>query len=65
MICSCSTWRKLDDTEKGAVIGGGTGAVVGDIVSPGVGGTIIGGAIGAVGGRMIGHESEDNRNRKK
>lgn len=61
LISGCSTWRKLNGTEKGAVIGGGTGAVVGDIVAPGVGGTVVGGAIGAVGGGLIGSEDEQHR----
>ncbi len=59
---SCSTWRKLNDTERGAVIGGGTGALVGNAVGGG-GGTLVGGAVGAVGGGLIGHELDrDHRN---
>lgn len=58
-LSACSTWRKFDDTEKGAVIGGGTGAVLGNIVSPGVGGTVVGGALGAAGGGLIGHEQDE------
>ena len=64
VISSCSTWRKLDDTEKGAVIGGGTGAVVGNIISPGIGGTVVGGAVGAAGGGVIGHEHDEENKRK-
>jgi uncharacterized protein YcfJ len=66
LLSSCATWRKLNRTEKGAVIGGGTGAVVGNVIAPGVGGTLVGGAVGAVGGGAIGHaqdEHEDNRRR--
>ncbi len=62
LFSGCSTWRKLDGTEKGAVIGGGTGAVVGNIVSPGVGGTVVGGALGAVGGGLIGKEEDERKN---
>jgi hypothetical protein len=63
----CSTWNKLDQQEKGAVIGGGTGAVVGNAVSPGLGGTVVGGAVGAVGGGLIGREmdKEDRRRRRE
>lgn len=61
IISGCSTWRKFNDTEKGAVIGGGTGAVVGNIVAPGVGGTLVGGALGAVGGGVIGHEVQEDK----
>jgi outer membrane lipoprotein SlyB len=60
----CSTWRKLDNSEKGAVIGGGTGVVVGNAIAPGVGGTIIGGAAGAVGGAVIG-DSQEERDKKR
>ena len=64
MLSGCSTWRKLNGTEKGAVIGGGTGAVVGNIVAPGVGGTLVGGTVGAVGGGLIGNEQDkDNHHR--
>ena len=60
-LCACSTWDKLDRTEKGAVIGGGSGAVLGNIVSPGVGGTVVGGALGAAGGGLIGHEQDKDK----
>lgn len=62
---ACSTWRKLNNTEKGAVIGGGTGAVVGEAVGGGTG-ALIGGAGGAVGGGLIGHEiDQDERDRRR
>ena len=64
-IASCSTWRRLDNSERGAVIGGGSGAVVGNAISPGVGGTIIGGAAGAVGGAVIGNEMDKNDRRRR
>lgn len=62
---ACSTWRKLDDTERGAVIGGGSGAVLGSAVSPGVGGTLIGGAAGAGAGALIGNAVEDHDRRHR
>ena len=55
----CSTWDKLDRTEKGAVIGGGSGAVLGSAVG-GTTGTVVGGAAGAVGGGLIGRHTEDD-----
>lgn len=61
MLSACATWRKLNVTEKGAVIGGGSGAVIGNIVAPGVGGTVVGGALGAAGGGLIGHEQDNKR----
>lgn len=63
-LVSCSTWDKLNRTEKGAVIGGGAGVAVGNIISPGVGGTAVGGALGAAGGGLIGHEQDKDREKK-
>lgn len=66
LLSGCSTWNKLDDTEKGAVIGGGSGVAIGNAVSPGLGGTVVGGTIGAVGGGLIGHEQEEHdRHRRR
>lgn len=66
VICSsCSTWRKLNDTERGAVIGGGSGALIGNAVTGGVGGTVIGGAAGAAGGALIGNELEERDRRRR
>ena len=62
-ISACSTWRKFNDTERGAVIGGGTGAVIGNAVSGG-GGAIVGGAAGAVGGALIGNELDERDKRR-
>ena len=64
VLSGCSTWRKLNDTEKGAVIGGGTGAAVGNLVSPGIGGTVVGGAAGALGGGLIGNEMDEDKKRR-
>ncbi len=61
----CSTWGKLNDAEKGAVIGGGTGAAVGSVVSPGVGGTVVGGVVGAAGGALIGNEMDKDKRRHR
>jgi uncharacterized protein YcfJ len=59
LLGACSTWDKLNDTERGAVIGGGTGAVVGSAVSDSAAGPLVGGAVGALGGGLIGNEVED------
>lgn len=61
----CSTWNKFNDSEKGGVIGGGTGAVVGNAVAPGLGGTIVGGAVGAAGGALIGNEMDKDKRRHR
>jgi uncharacterized protein YcfJ len=61
----CSTWHKLNNGEKGAVIGGGSGAVVGSAIAPGPAGTIVGGALGAVGGGLIGNEVDKDGHRRR
>jgi len=61
----CSTWNKLDNTEKGAIIGGASGAAVGNAVGGrGPAGTLIGGAAGAAGGALIGREMGKNDRRR-
>lgn len=64
-LSSCSSWNKFNNTEKGAVIGGGSGVVVGNLVSPGVGGTVVGGALGALGGGVIGNETDREKRRDR
>ena len=48
-------------TEKGAAIGGGTGALIGGLATDSVGGAVIGGAAGAVAGALIGRASEQGQ----
>ncbi len=57
-VSACSTWDKLDRTEKGAVIGTGSGAVLGGAVG-GSQGALLGGVGGGVAGGLIGHTTED------
>lgn len=64
LCCGCSTWHKLDDTEKGAVIGTGSGAVVGGAISDSPVGALVGGAVGGVGGGLIGHEVHRDDDRR-
>lgn len=52
----CTTWRKLNNTEKGGTIGGGSGILVGAAVGGPIG-AVVGGAAGAFGGAVIGSES--------
>jgi hypothetical protein len=61
VLLGCSTGRKLNGTEQGAVIEEGTGVVVGDTVYTGVGGAIVGGKIGAVGGGLIKQETDEKK----
>src|ERR1700729_888786 len=50
---------QLTDTEKGtgvgALVGGGTGAIVGAAVHHPIAGTLIGAGVGGVGGYAVGH----------
>lgn len=48
--------RRMSSQAKGALIGGGAGAVAGGLIGHGVGGALIGGAVGAGGGYIIGNE---------
>lgn len=67
IVCqsACSTWNKLNNTEKGAVIGTGTGVAVGGAVG-GTPGAIIGGVGGGVGGGVLGHEvDKDEREHRR
>ncbi len=57
ILMGCSTWKKLDRTERGALIGGGTGAIVGG-AGGSSGGALVGGATGAVAGGLIGHATK-------
>lgn len=63
-LSGCSTWDKLNQTEKGAVIGTGAGAAVGGAVG-GTKGAIIGGAGGGVTGGIIGHEADEERRERR
>jgi uncharacterized protein YcfJ len=65
-ISACATWDKLDRTEQGAVIGAGSGALVGGAVDGGRG-ALIGGAGGGLAGGLIGREVEkrDDRDERR
>ena len=56
LLNGCTTWRKLNNMEKGGVIGAGTGALIGASVGGAVG-VVVGGAAGAFGGAVIGNEA--------
>lgn len=62
LTTGCSTWDKLDNTERGAVIGTGSGAVLGGSTGSATG-AVLGGAAGGIAGGLIGHEV-DERDRK-
>ena len=66
LLCSCTTWNKLDKTERGAVIGTGSGAVLGGAVGNTTG-AVVGGVAGGVTGGLIGREmdKDDQRDRRR
>ena len=54
----CAQWDRLSGSEKGAVIGAGTGAAVGNAVGGGTLGTLGGAAAGGVIGHEVGKREE-------
>ena len=67
MICcaGCSTVKNANNKQKGAVIGAGSGAVIGGVIGNNVGkgnntalGAIIGAAVGGVAGGIIGNKMD-------
>lgn len=59
LLGGCETWNSMGKTEKGAIIGAGSGALIGTAVSGDAKGALIGGAVGGVGGGVIGHQMEE------
>lgn len=53
-----STTQK--STGVGALLGGGTGAIVGSAVGHPIAGTLIGAGVGGTGGYLVGHELQNN-----
>jgi hypothetical protein len=51
-LAGCQTARQTRQA-SGALIGGGTGALIGGLASHSVGGALVGGAIGALAGAVI------------
>lgn len=60
-LAACDTTNPRDRTIGGALIGGGTGAVIGGVASGNAGGALAGGAIGAVGGAIVGNATTPRR----
>ncbi len=57
-LSGCETWDSMGKTEKGAIIGAGSGALIGTAVTGDAKGALIGGAAGGVGGGVIGHQMD-------
>ncbi|MEO6723060.1 MAG: OmpA family protein [Ferruginibacter sp.] len=65
MCTSCDSTKKINNTQKGAVIGGTSGAVIGGVIGNNVGnkkntalGAIIGAVIGGAAGGIIGNKMD-------
>jgi hypothetical protein len=58
-LSGCSTWNKLDNREKGAVMGTGGGAAIG-AAAGGTKGAVVGGVLGGVAGGVIGHNTDED-----
>jgi osmotically inducible lipoprotein OsmB len=54
-LTGCNSNNPNDRAVGGALIGGGTGALIGGLASGTAGGALVGAAIGAAGGAVIGH----------
>jgi uncharacterized protein YcfJ len=57
--------RGMSSQAKGALIGGGAGAIVGTLAGGNVKSALIGGAIGAGGGYIIGNEHRRNKAKRQ
>lgn len=63
ILASCSTYKSLNNTEKGAVIGAAGGAVAGGVIGKVAGnnpalGAVIGTVVGGAGGALIGRQMD-------
>ena len=62
-VTKTKTRKGMSKRAKGAIIGGGAGAIGGALIGHGVKGGLIGGALGAGAGYVIGNESDKNKSR--
>jgi len=62
-VTKTKTRRGMSKRAKGALIGGGAGAVGGAIIGHGVKGALIGGALGAGAGYVVGNETDKGKSR--
>lgn len=60
VLAGCQTARQ-DRQLSGALLGGGTGALIGGLAARSVGGALVGGAIGAVAGAAIADATRPRR----
>jgi outer membrane protein OmpA-like peptidoglycan-associated protein len=54
----CNAIKNSNKTQRGAVIGGAGGALVGGLIAGGIGGVLIGAAVGGVAGGLIGNKMD-------
>lgn len=62
-VTKTKTHHGMSKRAKGALIGGGAGAVGGALIGKSVGGALVGGALGAGAGYVIGNETDKGKSR--
>ncbi|RYE20243.1 MAG: hypothetical protein EOP42_27770 [Sphingobacteriaceae bacterium] len=62
-VTKTKTRKGMSKRAKGALIGGGAGAVGGALIGKNVGGALIGGALGAGAGYVVGNETDKGKSR--
>lgn len=62
-VTTTKTRHGMSKRAKGALIGGGAGAVGGALIGKSVGGALVGGALGAGAGYVIGNETDKGKSR--
>lgn len=62
-VTKTKTRHSMSKRAKGAIIGGGAGALGGALIGHGVKGALIGGALGAGAGYVVGNETDKGKSR--
>ncbi|WP_419801157.1 YMGG-like glycine zipper-containing protein [Mucilaginibacter sp.] len=62
-VTKTKTRHGMSKRAKGAIIGGGAGALGGAIIGHGVKGALLGGALGAGAGYVVGNETDKGKSR--
>lgn len=62
-VTKAKTRHGMSKRAKGAIIGGGAGALGGALIGHGVKGALVGGALGAGAGYVIGNETDKGKSR--
>ena len=60
-LAACDANSQSQRTAGGAVIGAGTGALIGGLASNSAGGAVVGGLVGGAAGALVGRATTPNR----